>query len=140
MQKNKTMQMLFLIFYCLGCFSCSQKEMIFKIDSLKPQELRIYYSKEGYPKLPQDSSGNFVVIFDTASTIFTSTDFAEIKSHRNIFCFKDQNDKCFREDWEIEAFGFAINTYSHFSSDGSNTEKYENPYDQILIEKVKTEK
>jgi hypothetical protein len=111
--------------------------MIFKIDTLRPQELRICYNMESYPKLPRDSAGNFIVIFDTANTIYTSTGFAEVKNHRNIFCFKDQNDKCFTEDSEIETLGYVINNYSHFSSDGTNTEKYKSPYDQILIEKVK---
>ena len=133
------MQIIFFIFYCIGCFSCSQKEMIFKISYLKPQELRIYYNKQGYPKLPQDSVGNFIVMFDTSSTVYTSTNFIEIKNHKNIFCFKDYDDKCFNEDEEIERLGFTINTYSHFSSDTTNREKYLNSYDQILIEKAKPE-
>ena len=113
--------------------------MIFKISYLKPQELRIYYNKQGYPKLPQDSVGNFIVMFDTSSTVYTSTNFIEIKNHKNIFCFKDYDDKCFNEDEEIERLGFTINTYSHFSSDTTNREKYLNSYDQILIEKAKPE-
>lgn len=138
MQNNKSMQMLFFIFYCVVCCSCTQKELVFKIGSLKPQELRIYYNKEGYPRLPEDSAGRFIVRFDTVNIIYTSTTFTEIKNHRNVFCFEDQNNKCLKEDWEIETLGFNINTYSHFSSDGKNIDKYEKIYDQILIEKIKT--
>ncbi|MDX1955023.1 MAG: hypothetical protein SFU20_05780 [Chitinophagaceae bacterium] len=139
MRKNKVMKTLFFIFNCIGCFSCSQKEMIFKISNLEPQELRVYYNWEGFPKLPQDSMGNYVVVFDTSKIIFTSTSFTEIKNHTNTFCFKDYNYKCFKEDMEIEQLGFTINTYSHFSSDTTKREKYKNPYDQILIEKVNRE-
>jgi len=139
MRKNKVMHIVLFIFCIINCYSCSQKKIIFKIEELKEQELRIYYNKQGYPPLPQDSVGNFLVTFDTTKTIYTSTNFIEIKEHMNVFCFKGYNNKCFSEDHEIADLGFTIHTYSHFSSDTTNSEKYLNPYDQILIERIKTE-
>ena len=115
----------------------NQKKMIFKITTLKEQEIKIFYDVKEYPELKEDPLGNIIVLLDTAKVFYTSTQFYKIKNHRNIFCFKDRNEKCYNEDSELEVDGFVINVYSNFSQDIKNKDGYKNPYDQILIKKIK---
>lgn len=130
--------MLYIVFGLFGLLSCQQQpKIIYKINSLKEQELRVYYDVKNYPLLPKDSFGNYVVKFDTASILYTSTKFNEIKNHRNVFCFENKIIKCYNEDYELEADGFVINVYSNFPSDTTKKSDYINSYDNIFIEKLK---
>ena len=132
------MNLILLILCIISITSCNdQKRIIFKIDSLKAQEISIFYDKKGYPELQTDSVGNFIVVIDTNKKIFTSTTFSKIKNYRNIFCFKDMNQKCYYEDYELESDGFTINVYSTFISDTTSKENYLTSYDRILIEKIR---
>lgn len=117
--------------------SCNQKKLMFMMDSLKEQEIKVFYGVKGYPELQEDSLGNIVVLLDTAKVFYTSTQYFKIKNYRNIFCFKDKKGKCYTEDSELEADGYMINVYSNFASDTTNKKPYLNSYDKILIEKVK---
>ena len=109
------------------------------MQKLEVKELRIYYDKSDYPKLKTDKDGNFYANFDTSNTLYTSTEFKEIKNARNVFCLSPQ-DRCFFEDYELEKQGFIISVYSHFESDTTGKEPYINPYDSYLIERVKAPK
>lgn len=127
---------LIITLFCL--LSCRQQpKMVFQINSLKEKEIKVYYDVKGYPALSKDSLGNYVVFLDTATILYTSTRFDLIKNHQNIFCFKNINEKCYKEDSELEADGFIINVYSYFTFDTTNKKLYINPYDKILIERIK---
>ena len=128
--------LLILIALLNVCFvSCQQKKLIVKLKTSEPQELRIYFEKEGYPKLHYNKDGNVTVNFDSVRTIFTSSKFGEIKNFRDIFCISDKN-ICMTEDHEGESLGFSINSYSHFTSDTTKKKDYVNPYDVFIIERI----
>lgn len=99
-----------------------------------PTSIKIYYQIKGYPPLQQDCKGNFVIFFDTSYVIYTSTTFENVKETRGVYCFKDINNKCFYEDYEIANAGFEINVSDNFISDTTNQKQYRNPYTYILIE------
>ncbi len=121
----------------LSLMSCNQKKMFIQLDSLKEKEIRIYYDVSGYPALPQDSFGNYLVYFDTATILYTSTRFGMTVNHQTVYCFSNKNKKCYYEDHELESDGFVINLSSCFTSDTSKRRPYANSYDRILIERIK---
>ncbi len=127
----------FFLFINTSFVGCRQKKLTVFIQKLEEKELRIYFSKKDFPKLPVDTEGNYSVIFDTSNIVNTSTTFQEVKNLRDIFCIKEP-DKCLSEDFEIEEMGFTINGYSNFTSDPSGKEAYLNPYHIWLIERKKT--
>lgn len=119
----------------LRFISCQQKKLILEIKALEPQEFRIYFDKEGYPKLNSDKDGNVTVKFDSLRTFFTSSKFGEIKNLRSVFCI-DDNDICLADDNEWEPLGFSINEYSHFTSDTTKSKAYVNPYQVFIIARI----
>lgn len=117
-----------------------QKQIIFKINSLKPQEIRIFFDKKEYGKLSRDSQGNFIAVIDSSNILYTSTSLGKIKNCRSVYCFQDKNGKCYYEDIELEKEGFIINSYSNFTSDTTGKRDYINANISILIEKINTGK
>lgn len=136
---KKPIKMRIFFLFCTYIYlnSCSQKQVFFKIENLEEQEIKVYFNEDGYPQLNQDANGNYVIMCDTGHIIYTSTDFDKLKNTRNVYCFKNYNNKCFYEDYELEKAGFNINLYSNFTSDASNNKIYIHPFDKILIEKIK---
>jgi len=124
--------------FLLALFSCSQKKLIFNIDNLKEQDIKIYCNQKGFPELQKDSFDNFLVFVDSTNIQYTSTDFSKIKDCRDVYCFRNYGNKCFYEEYEIQKLGYNVNSYSSFTvTDNTAKNKYSNSYFGILFEKIK---
>lgn len=105
------------------------------MQKLDVKELRIYYDKDGYPKLPVDKDGNVTANFDTSTTLYTSSRIKDTKELRPVFCI-EQGQRCLYEEYEVETLGFSIYVYTSFQSDTTNRLPYVNPYEGFLIKKI----
>lgn len=106
-----------LLIFALFAIGCNQRRLYLEIPELTKMKITVIYGNKNYPKLIEDKNGNMHITIDSGNTFYISTEFNTIKSMRPIFCFKNLNNRCFLEEYDLEHLGYRTHINSVFSSD-----------------------